>query len=40
MTEKERLADAIFRLLETIETDNNQPIVRQIKGLIYEFLNN
>lgn len=35
MTEKERLIFRIIKLLNLIETTENQPIINQIKGYLY-----
>lgn len=39
MNETERLIFRILDLLSLIETRKNQPIIRQIKGLLLDFLN-
>lgn len=39
MSIKERLIFRILDLLSLIENKKNQPIVNQIKGLLYELLN-
>ena len=38
MTYKEKLISQIFRLLELIETEVNQPIISQIRGLLNNLL--
>ena len=38
MSYKERLIYRIFDLLALIENRRNQPIVNQIKGLLYQLL--
>ena len=38
MTYRKRLIFQIFRLLELIETDKNQPMINQIRGLLYNLL--
>lgn len=40
MRRKKRLIFRIFDLLAIIETEKNQPIIRQIQGLLYEILHN
>lgn len=40
MNRKKWLIYQIFELLELIETRKNQPIIRQIQGLLYEILHN
>lgn len=40
MSYKERLIYRIFDLLALIENRRNQPIVNQIKGLLYQLLDN
>lgn len=36
---KKELVGHIFRLLELIEDETNQPIIEQIRGLLYELIN-
>ena len=38
MSEKNRLIFRIFDLLALIETRRNQPIIRQIQGMLYNLL--
>lgn len=40
MTEEKRLILRILQILELIETPQNQPRIREIKGLLYELLEN
>lgn len=39
MRRNKRLIFRILRLLDLLENDRNQPIVNQIRGLLYELLN-
>lgn len=39
MSEKRRLIIQALNYLEIIETEDNQPIVNLIRGLLYEMLN-
>lgn len=39
MSRKKWLILQIFELLELIETKKNQPIINQIRGLLYNLLN-
>jgi len=39
MTEKKRLVSMIFRKLDIIETQENQPTVNLIRGLLRELSN-
>ena len=39
MNEKVRLIFQVLNLLATIETKENQPVIRQIQGILYELLN-
>lgn len=38
MNEKRWLVNRILQLLDLLENTNNQPIVRQIQGLLYELI--
>lgn len=38
MRRKKRLIIRILNLVNLIENENNQPIVNQIRGLLYELL--
>lgn len=38
MKRKKRLIIRILNLVNLIENENNQPIVNQIRGLLYELL--
>lgn len=39
MNQKKRLIFRILTLLDLIENEKNQPVVSQIRGLIYELMN-
>ena len=39
MKNKKGVIATIFRLLETIENDDNHSIICQIRGLLYELIN-